>query len=74
MQTEPVRPEDVQVIDCVDLLVHEMGELAYDTGRLTFEEESWAVCLWCLFNDAVYYAAPAGQVDLDAAGTRWRLR
>lgn len=67
MLTKAVRLEDVEVFDCVDVLVHQLGEPAHDTGAASFEEESWAIFLWCLSNGAVYYAAQADEANLDAA-------
>ena len=63
MTTAPdkVRPEDVTVIVAADLLTE--LQVGSDTV-LSYEDEGWALCLWCLFNGAVYYAAPAARVDL----------
>lgn len=62
--SDKVRPEDVTVIVAADLLT----ELQVSSDAvLSYEDEGWALCLWCLFNGAVYYEAPKVDFDLDAA-------
>lgn len=67
MQTNVVEAEDVTVIDCVDLLVHQTGDVAYDTGALSYEDEGWLLLAWCAVNDAVYYESKQTTFSLDAA-------
>ena len=66
MTTAPdkVRPEDVTVIVAAALLTE--LQIGSDVV-LSYEDEGWALCLWCLLNGAVYYAAPKDDFDLVAA-------